>query len=196
MAFWIVAGQYSLMFSNWEHAMFYLRKLTPFMDLDRTLDMSEPSQLKPQQQQAMAPPPPPPTRLCDSKQLRVFFLILYISCMLRCGNATKSLTALTSLHSALDDTRPKDMDEMQGMFKIPLQSHLPTIQPSQQQQQGLPPQHVEVPFICIKWMSFSQVYCLTYLLSGICSKADMTQPMKSQQFLIEGIKVVDRKHPV
>jgi len=37
------------------------------------------------------------------------------------------------------------------------------------------------------------VYCLTYLLSGICSKADMTQPMKSEQFLIEGIKVVDRK---
>ncbi|KAF9961217.1 hypothetical protein BGZ70_008344 [Mortierella alpina] len=51
-------------------------------------------------------------------------------------------------------------------------------------------------FISIKWMSFSQVYCLTYLLSGICSKADMTQPMKAQLFLIEGIKVVDREFSV
>ncbi|KAG0055955.1 hypothetical protein BGZ83_006880 [Gryganskiella cystojenkinii] len=193
MAFWIVAGQYSLMFSNWDYAMFYLRKLTPFMDKDHTLDMSamDPQdQLQDQQHQQQ------PSRLCDSKQLRVFFLILYISCMLRCGNTDKAVAALTALHSALDETRPQDVDELQGVFKISLQSHLPPPPPAHQQQMGLPPQHAEVPFIKIKWMTFSQVYCLTYLLSGICSKADMTQPMKSQQFLIEGIKVVDREFSV
>ncbi|GJJ71016.1 hypothetical protein EMPS_03366 [Entomortierella parvispora] len=192
MAFWIVAGQYSLMFSNWDHAMVYLRKLTPFMDQDHVLDITE----SPQQQQT----PSTPTRHCDSKQLRVFFLILYISCMLRCGNTTKALAALTALHSALDETRPKDADELQGVFKIPLQSLLSRPQEPQAlqqgQHQGLPPQQAEIPYIRIRWMSFSQVYCLTYLLSGICSKADMTQPMKSEQFLIEGIKVVDREFSV
>ncbi|KAF8935844.1 hypothetical protein BGZ58_004765 [Dissophora ornata] len=82
--------------------------------------------------------------------------------MLRSGGVQKSLAALTALHSALDETRPKDNEELQGIFRISL---------------NYPKQNV---------------YCLTYLLSGICSKADMTQPMKAQQFLIEGIKVVDR----
>jgi len=178
--------------------MVYLRKLTPFMDQDHMLDITESSQ----QQQQQPSPSSTPNRHCDSKQLQVFFLILYISCMLRCGNTNKALAALTALHSALDETRPKDADELQGVFKIPLQTFLTQTQQSQPQQlqqlqqaqhEGLPSQHAEVPYIRIRWMSFSQVYCLTYLLSGICSKADMTQPMKSEQFLIEGIKVVDRK---
>ncbi|KAG0230309.1 hypothetical protein BGW42_001051 [Actinomortierella wolfii] len=102
--------------------------------------------------------------------------------MFRIGNMTKALAALTALHAALDETRPRDTEELQGIFKIPIQG------PAE-----LPGSILWIP---IKWMSFSQVYCLTYLLSGICHKADLTQPMKAQEFLVEGIKVVDREFNV
>ncbi|KAG0339930.1 hypothetical protein BG004_006607 [Podila humilis] len=134
---------------------------------------------------------------CSSKQLRVFFLVLYIFCMLRSGNVTKSNAALSALHAGLDETRPKDEDELRGIFKIALRS-APRAwqcdsQAYQQDQQDLA--HPSAS-ISVKWMSFSQVYCLTYLLSGMCSKADMTQPSKSLQFLTEGIKAVDREFNV
>ncbi|KAF9113944.1 hypothetical protein BGX27_000475 [Mortierella sp. AM989] len=90
MAFWIVAGQYSLMLSNWDQANVYLQKLTPHMGLDEAL-----------------------------------------------GLAASTTTA------------------------PPLKESSSTVPPSMPQQ-----------------------------------PADMTQPMKSQQFLIEGIKVVDREFSV
>ncbi|KAI8597413.1 cohesin loading factor [Dissophora ornata] len=194
MAFWIVAGQYSLMLSNWDQAMSYLLKLAPHMGLDEGLKIS-PNTIQPAPESSYATATSSSSqqtqqpKLCQSKQLRVFFLILYISCMLRSGGVQKSLAALTALHSALDETRPKDNEELQGIFRISL--NYPKQNVHSQHDQNAP-----WPHLPIKWMSFSQVYCLTYLLSGICSKADMTQPMKAQQFLIEGIKVVDREFSV
>ncbi|KAG0213521.1 hypothetical protein BGX28_004157 [Mortierella sp. GBA30] len=200
MAFWIVAGQYSLMLYNWDQAMFYLGKLTPHFGLDELLG-SKPTgvahplpQSKTQSQGQAQAPSAQQQESCHSNQLRVFFLILYICCMLRSGRISMALTALTALHKALDETRPRDTEELQGIFKIHLKSHS---EPSvHQQQHDVLANNVPSPYISIKWMSFSQVYCLTYLLSGICSKADMTQPMKAQLFLIEGIKVVDREFSV
>ncbi|KAG0006766.1 hypothetical protein BGZ65_004071 [Modicella reniformis] len=244
MVFWIVAGQHSLMLSNWDQLMTYLQKLTPHMGLDETFaisssmssssisipvstttasttkttsssspssssssSLSSPSSSSSSSSSSSIPPSaskdsrssappvagssPRPTerpQICQSKQLRVFFLILYISCMLRIGGVAKSLAALTLLHGVLDETRPKDTDELQGIFRIPLKVK------SDRANNNRSSLHYETwSHISIKWMSFSQVYCLTYLLSGICSKADMTQPMKAEQFLVEGIKVVDRE---
>lgn len=215
------------MLSKWDQAMFYLQKMTPHMGIPELLDFTtttatitmpppttshDGSPLAP-----VTPPSPvaqgPPQELdhqqCHSQQLRVFFLILYIFCMIRSGQVEKTLFALTSLHGALDGTRPRDTDELQGVFRVFLKNRIDgspqgrqqaTQQPQQASQQLQPasqqPQPTSQPYICIRWMTFSQVYCLTYLLSGICSKADMTQPMKSQQFLVEGIKVVDREFTV
>ncbi|CAO3572067.1 unnamed protein product [Mortierella alpina] len=203
MAFWIVAGQYSLMLYNWDQAAFYLAKLTPHFGLGdlshsassaSTQSLTEAPQIQLQHPQQPQPQPQPQQQICQSNQLCVFFLILYICCMLRSGHVSMALSALAALHKALDETRPKDTEELQGIFKIQLMD-LPGCS-------GTPHYtytntHYSQPsFISIKWMSFSQVYCLTYLLSGICSKADMTQPMKAQLFLIEGIKVVDREFSV
>ncbi|KAF9170823.1 hypothetical protein BGX21_008588 [Mortierella sp. AD011] len=205
MAFWIVAGQYSLMLSNWDQAKVYLQKLMPHMGLDEALALSSSTTATPPLKvssssslNSLSTPPVPQQsvkqELCQTKQLRVFFLILYISCMLRSGAVAKALAALTALHSALDEARPKDTEELQGVFRIPLKVN--QYIDMQRQQQHVPPQNTPCSYISIRWMSFSQVYCLTYLLSGICSKADMTQPMKCQQFLLEGIKVVDREFNV
>ncbi|KAI1308409.1 hypothetical protein EDD11_004299 [Mortierella claussenii] len=210
LAFWIVAGQYSLMLSRWDQAMIYLHKLTPHMSLNGCIstgsanaatephhnNMASPAQFVQPSTATTNMPASPQShqqqqqQMCQSKQLRVFFLILYIYCMLRSGGMAKALEALSILHSALDETRPKDTEELQGVFRIPLNS--PALDPYQ----AIPPQYAPWTHIPIKWMSFSQVYCLTYLLSGICNKADQKQPMKAQQFLIEGIKVVDREFSV
>ncbi|KAF9194495.1 hypothetical protein BGZ50_006220 [Haplosporangium sp. Z 11] len=193
MAFWIVAAQYSLMLSRWDEAVFYLERLKPHMGIMDILDRTP----SPVQQSTTPSSTPQPARSqqpqvsCQSKQLRVFFLILYISCMLRLGRMEKAQAALTALHTALDETRPKDLEELQGVFRVLLKNKVDNV--LHYQHQHIPTQHGPCPYIAIKWMSFSQVYCLTYLLSGICSKSDMTQPLKSQQFLIEGIKVVDNE---
>ncbi|KAH7053956.1 cohesin loading factor [Linnemannia elongata] len=212
MAFWIVSGQYSLMLSKWEQAMFYLQKMTPHMGIAELLDFttttatitmaptttdngSPPAPITPSSPGAKGPPQELDHQQCQSQQLRVFFLILYIFCMIRSGQVEKTLCALTSLHGALDGTRPRDTDELQGVFRVFLKNRIED-SPQVRQQASQLPQPASQPYICIRWMTFSQVYCLTYLLSGICSKADMTQPMKSQQFLVEGIKVVDREFTV
>ncbi|KAF9150306.1 hypothetical protein BG015_007898 [Linnemannia schmuckeri] len=214
MAFWIVAGQYSLMLSKWDQAIFYLQKMTPHMGIAELLDftITTAATTTPQlptttdDRSPLTPVTPPspaahetPQELdrqqCQSQQLRVFFLILYIICMSRSGQVEKTLFALTALHGALDGTRPRDTDELQGVFRVFLKNR---IDDSLQGRQQASQQHhsSSQSYVCIRWMTFSQVYCLTYLLSGICSKADMTQPMKSQQFLVEGIKVVDREFTV
>ncbi|KAG0355657.1 hypothetical protein BG005_005417 [Podila minutissima] len=128
----------------------------------------------------------------DVKHLRVFFLVLFIFCMLRSGNVAKALVALTALQVGLEDIRPKDGDDLQGIFKVALRN---VHQPSHYQEY-IQPQQIQPATISIKWMSFSQVYTLAYLLSGVCSKADMTNPKKPQQYLMEGIKVVDREFNV
>ncbi|KAF9436712.1 hypothetical protein BGZ76_003154 [Entomortierella beljakovae] len=176
MAFWIVAGQYSLMLSNWDQAMAYLQKLAPHMGLDESMNLqssSAPSSAK-DSPQSLSPitlnsPGLQTGKVCQSKQLRVFFLILYISCMLRSGSTAKSLSALATLHSALDETRPKDTEELQGVFRIP-------VKPQQDQHYHHHLQHNQ-----------------GNELPQNSPKADMTQTMKSQQFLVEGIKVVDRE---
>ncbi|KAG0220594.1 hypothetical protein BGX31_010819 [Mortierella sp. GBA43] len=207
IAFWVVAGQYALMLSNWDQATVYIQKLLPHMNMDEKLALS--SSASPSSPSSSSSPMSSPstasktlsqskakgqqTHVIQSKQLHVFFLILYISCMLRSGNITQALAALSMLHSALDETRPKDTNELQGVFRIPLKTR--TMDQSGSSSGGA--MYYEAwPYITIKCMSFSQVYCLTYLLSGVCSKADMTQPMKAEQFLVEGIKVVDREFSV
>lgn len=211
------------MLSKWDQAMFYLQKMTPHMGIPELLDFttttatitmppptatddgSPLAPVTPPSPAAQGPPQELDRQQCQSQQLRVFFLILYIFCMIRSGQVEKTLFALTSLHGALDGTRPRDTDELQGVFRVFLKNRIDDSpqgrqQAPQQSQQPQPasqrPQPASQPYICIRWMTFSQVYCLTYLLSGICSKADMTQPMKSQQFLVEGIKVVDREFTV
>ncbi|KAG9325063.1 hypothetical protein KVV02_008535 [Mortierella alpina] len=194
MAFWIVAGQYSLMLYDWDQAAFYLARLTPHFGLDELPDSASPVSTQSSTAAPQTRPSQPQQQMCQSNQLRVFFLILYICCMLRSGRVAMALSALAELHKALDETRPKDSEELQGIFKIRL---MDPSGPNGTAQYPYPHPHCAQPsFISIKWMSFSQVYCLTYLLSGICSKADMTQPMKSQLFLVEGIKVVDREFSV
>ncbi|KAF9412262.1 hypothetical protein BGZ94_001101 [Podila epigama] len=175
--------KYSLMLSNWDQAMFFLQKLSPHMGLDLY-----------QAPSTGATAPPPPQRPCTSKHLRVYFLVLFIFCMLRSGNVSKALGALSALHSALDETRPRDKDELQGVFKITLESvhYPPTFQNQSHQGEQLPYQP-QAATLSLRWMTFSQVYCLTYLLSGLCRKADMTQPMLAQKFLVDGIKIVDRE---
>ncbi|KAG0282429.1 hypothetical protein BGZ96_000484 [Linnemannia gamsii] len=206
MAFWMVSGQYSLMLSNWDQAMFYLHKMTPHMGIAELLDFTTPTStpttttdegapLAPSSPLAQRTPRELDRQQCQSQQLRVFFLILYIFCMIRSGQLEKTLVALTALHGGLDGARPKDTDELQGVFRLFLKNCIDdSPQGRQNASQQIPP--ATRPYICIRWMTFSQVYCLTYLLSGICSKADMTQPMKAQQFLVEGIKVVDREFTV
>jgi len=185
------------MLSNWDQAMRYLQKLIPHMGVDEKLALSSgapssasaSSSLSVSAKESGSPSlTTGHPQLCQSKQLRVFFLILYITCTLRSGGVAQSLAALSTLHAALDETRPKDAYELQGIFRIPLKAR------SNQGDHNRGSLYYETwPHISIKWMSFSQVYCLTYLLSGICSKADMTQPTKAEQFLVEGIKAVDRK---
>ncbi|KAG0255660.1 hypothetical protein BG011_004991 [Mortierella polycephala] len=181
------------MLSRWDEAVFYLERLKPHMDIMNVLDRTSSPVQQPAASSSTPQPvhPQQPQVSCQSKQLRVFFLILYISCMLRLGRMEKAQAALTALHTALDETRPKDLEELQGVFRVLLKNKADNA--LHYQHQHIPTQHEPCPYIAIKWMSFSQVYCLTYLLSGICSKSDMTQPLKSQQFLIEGIKVVDRE---
>ncbi|KAK3825157.1 MAG: cohesin loading factor [Benniella sp.] len=198
LAFWIVAGQYSLMLSNWDQAMRYLQKLIPHMGLDEKLALSSgaPSSASSSlsvsaKESGSSTSTTGHLQLCQSKQLRVFFLILYITCTLRSGSVAQSLAALSTLHAALDETRPKDAYELQGIFRIPLKAR-----PNQGDHNRGSLYYETWPHISIKWMSFSQVYCLTYLLSGICNKADMTQPTKAEQFLVEGIKAVDREFSV
>ncbi|KAF9976729.1 hypothetical protein BGZ73_007954 [Actinomortierella ambigua] len=186
-AFWIVATHYSFMSSNWSQTLMYLNQLTPHMGLNIPSPVDTPVT-------SSAPMPTPPSasnisttsalpvRECQSKQLRVYFLILYISTMIRIGDMTKATAALTALHAALDEARPQDTDELQGIFKVPIRGTA-----------EMPGSTLAIP---IRWMSFSQVYCLTYLISGICHKADLTQPSKAQEFLVEGIKVVDREFNV
>ncbi|KAF9902504.1 hypothetical protein EC991_004836 [Linnemannia zychae] len=203
LAFWIVAGQYSLMFSKRDLALFYLQKMAPHMGSVELLDFSIPAAssteeglsllpVAPQSPSASDMPQGLDQQQCNSQQLRVFFLILYILCMIRSGCVDKTLFALTTLHGALDGARPKDMDELQGVFRVFLKKGIDD-SPKARQQPSQQTSSTPLPFVCIRWMTFSQVYCLTYLLSGICSKADMTQPMKAQQFLVEGIKVVNRE---
>ncbi|KAF9392709.1 hypothetical protein CPB97_010943 [Podila verticillata] len=175
LAFWILGGQYSLMLSNWDQAMFFLQKLSPHMGLEQIHNITLNSG---------HPPEETPQPSCESRHLRVLFLILFIFCMLRSGNVAKALVALSALQVGLEETRPRDGDDLQGIFKVALRN---AQQPSQQ---------VQPMTLSIKWMSFSQVYTLTYLLSGICSKADMSNPAKSQQYLAEGIKVVNREFNV
>lgn len=209
MAFWIVSGQYSLMLSNWDQAMFYLHKMAPHMGIAELLDFTtststptttaderaSPVPVAPSSPLAPRTPQELDCQQCQSQQLKVFFLILYIFCMIRSGQLDKTLVALTALHGGLDGARPKDTDELQGVFRLFLKNHVEDSPHGRQNaSQQIPP--ASQPYICIRWMTFSQVYCLTYLLSGICSKADMTQPMKAQQFLVEGIKVVDREFTV
>jgi len=187
------------MLSNWDQAMRYLQKLIPHMGLDEKLALSSgaPSSASSASASSLSVSTKESDsststtghpQLCQSKQLRVFFLILYITCTLRSGGVAQSLAALSTLHAALDETRPKDAYELQGIFRIPLKAR-----PNQGDHNRGSLYYETWPHISIKWMSFSQVYCLTYLLSGICSKADMTQPTKAEQFLVEGIKAVDRK---
>lgn len=159
------------MLSNWDQAMFFLQKLSPHMGLEQIHNITLNSG---------HPPEETPQPSCESRHLRVLFLILFIFCMLRSGNVAKALVALSALQVGLEETRPRDGDDLQGIFKVALRN---AQQPSQQ---------VQPMTLSIKWMSFSQVYTLTYLLSGICSKADMSNPAKSQQYLAEGIKVVNR----
>ncbi|KAG0315244.1 hypothetical protein BGZ99_007592 [Dissophora globulifera] len=214
MTFWIIAGQYALILANWDKAMSYLNQLTPHMGLNDELQVQQPKKepskgavsetpsksrsdmaststsIQPPRKEQEQDQQQPSTRplqpqLCQSKQLRVFFLILYVSCMLRSGTMTKALAALAALHVALDETQSRDPEELQGIFRIPLNDPLSS--------DGNRRQSTTWTHIPIKWMTFSQVYCLTYLLSGICNKADMTQPTKAQQFLVEGLKVVDRE---
>ncbi|KAF9386207.1 hypothetical protein CPC16_007685 [Podila verticillata] len=170
LAFWILGGQYSLMLSNWDQAMFFLQKLSPHMGLEQ-IHIITPN--------SGNPPEEIPQPSCESRHLRVLFLILFIFCMLRSGNVAKALVALSALQVGLEETRPRDGDDLQGIFKVALRNAQQTSQ------------QVQPMTLSIKWMSFSQVYTLTYLLSGICSKADMTNPAKSQQYLAEGIKVVN-----
>ncbi|KAG0256059.1 hypothetical protein DFQ27_005919 [Actinomortierella ambigua] len=171
------------MSSKWNQTLMYLSQLTPHMNLNipSPIDTTE-SLVKSMPGSPSAAAPVPPQYGCQSKQLRVYFLILYISTMLRIGDMTKALAALTALHAALDETRPQDTDELQGIFRVPIH--------------GVNDMPGSTIGIRIRWMSFSQVYCLTYLLSGICHKADLTQPSKAQEFLVEGIKVVDREFNV
>ncbi|KAF8935428.1 hypothetical protein BGZ52_011512 [Haplosporangium bisporale] len=175
LAFWILGGQYSLMLSNWDQAMFFLQKLSPHMGLEQ-IHIITPN--------SGNPPEEIPQPSCESRHLRVLFLILFIFCMLRSGNVAKALVALSALQVGLEETRPRDGDDLQGIFKVALRNAQQTSQ------------QVQPMTLSIKWMSFSQVYTLTYLLSGICSKADMTNPAKSQQYLAEGIKVVNREFNV
>ncbi|KAF9322032.1 hypothetical protein BG003_008223 [Podila horticola] len=112
--------------------------------------------------------------------------------MLRSGNVAKALVAVTALQVGLEDIRPKDGDNLQGIFMVALRN----VQQPSHNQEYIQPQQIQSATISIKWMSFSQVYTLAYLLSGICSKADMTNPKKSQQYLMEGIKVVHREFNV
>ncbi|KAF9917690.1 Bud site selection protein 6 [Lobosporangium transversale] len=212
LAFWIVAGQHSIMLSNWDQATAYLQKLTPYMGLDEALDTPSttgadvpksknlsslpvtkpavPSNSKTHKSNGTRPSSEQ-KKLCQSRQLRVFFLILYTYCMLRSGGTAKALAALSALHSLLDEVQPKDALELRGVFQIPLNNA--SQDRSDTHNRSLANSSQNLLSISIKWMTFSQVYCLTYLLSGVCSKADMTQPMKAQQFLVEGIKVVDQE---
>ncbi|KAK3844208.1 MAG: cohesin loading factor [Linnemannia gamsii] len=207
MTFWIVAGQYSLMLSKWSQAMFYLQKMAPHMGVAELLDFAKPAASPTGEEIPLSPAALPspvvldmPQELdqqqCQSQQLRVFFLILYIFCMIRSGRVEKTLFALNALHGTLDGTRPRDMDELQGVFRVFLKNRIDNSPQGRQQASTQQHNPAPLPYVCIRWMTFSQVYCLTYLLSGICNKADMTQPMKSQQFLVEGIKVVDREFSV
>ncbi|KAF9306917.1 hypothetical protein BGZ74_002008 [Mortierella antarctica] len=185
LAFWILGVQYSLMLSNWDQAMFFLQKLSPHMGLEQINNITPNSGQQPPVNSSFQPS-------CQSKHLRVFFLVLFIFCMLRSGNVAKALVALTALQVGLEDIRPKDGDDLQGIFKVALRN---VHQPSHYQEY-IQPQQIQPATISIKWMSFSQVYTLAYLLSGVCSKADMTNPKKPQQYLMEGIKVVDREFNV
>ncbi|KAF9924216.1 hypothetical protein FBU30_005778 [Linnemannia zychae] len=206
MAFWIVSGQYSLMFSKWDQAVFYLQKMAPHMGSLELLDFNTlPTTapiglpLAPETSSSSTIPTIPQEldhQQCQSQQLRVFFLILYIFCMIRSGRIEKTLFALTALHKALDGTQPKDTDEFQGVFRVFLKNKSEDPLLSHRRQLSQQSDITIMPSVCIRWMTFPQVYCLTYLLSGICSKADMTQPMKSQQFLVEGIKMVEREFTV
>ncbi|KAF9585935.1 general transcription repressor [Lunasporangiospora selenospora] len=155
MAFWIVAGQYSLMFANWDQAEHYLQKLLPHMGLD-------------QLQNGVS------------------------------STAHPSLSLSASIPARVYEAPPKNLEEAQGIFRVPLNISSTSEQTGETVTGDLHILPVDKPsdYISIKWISFSQVYCLTYLLSGVCSKADMTQPMRSQQFLVEGIKVVDREFSV
>ncbi|KAG0077396.1 hypothetical protein BGZ92_001930 [Podila epicladia] len=185
LAFWILSGQYSLMLSNWDQAMFFLQQLSPHMGLEQINNITPNS--------GQQPPVNSSFQLsCQSKHLRVFFLVLFIFCMLRSGNVAKALVALAALQAGLEDIRPKGGDELQGIFKVALSN----VQQPSHYQDYIKPQQIQPATISIKWMSFSQVYTLAYLLSGVCSKADMTNPKKPQQYLMEGIKVVDREFNV
>lgn len=169
------------MLSNWDQAMFFLQKLSPHMDFEQTHTVTLNSGQQPPVNGSLQPS-------CQSKHLRVFFLVLFIFCMLRSGNVAKALVAVTALQVGLEDIRPKDGDNLQGIFMVALRN----VQQPSHNQEYIQPQQIQSATISIKWMSFSQVYTLAYLLSGICSKADMTNPKKSQQYLMEGIKVVHR----
>ncbi|KAG0030728.1 hypothetical protein BGZ81_002268 [Podila clonocystis] len=185
LAFWILGGQYSLMLSNWDQAMFFLQKLSSHMGIEQIHIVTPNSGQQSPVNGSFQPS-------CQSRHLRVFFLILFIFCMLRSGNVAKALVALTALQVGLEEIRPKDGDDLQGIFKIALRD----VQQLSQYQEYIQPHQLQPVTISIKWMSFSQVYTLAYLLSGVCSKADMTNPKKSQQYLVEGIKVVDREFNV
>ncbi|CAJ0753050.1 11826_t:CDS:2, partial [Entrophospora sp. SA101] len=129
----------------------------------------------------------------SNRHLYLHFSLLYITYHMHTGNMKLAAERLSEVHHILDSNSLNDInvDGSTGETTIHIspvsESSLSLSYPNNNDKSSTTSQNLPLK-IC--WLSNSQIYALTFLISGICNRGD-TATMKSTMFLTEGLKIVE-----
>ncbi|CAH1762678.1 1909_t:CDS:10 [Entrophospora sp. SA101] len=130
----------------------------------------------------------------SNRHLYLHFSLLYITYHMHTGNMKLAAERLSEVHHILDSNSLNDInvDGSTGETTIHIspvsESSLSLSYPNNNDKSSTTSQNLPLK-IC--WLSNSQIYALTFLISGICNRGD-TATMKSTMFLTEGLKIVEQ----
>ncbi|CAJ0912911.1 12818_t:CDS:10, partial [Entrophospora sp. SA101] len=131
----------------------------------------------------------------SNRHLYLHFSLLYITYHMHTGNMKLAAERLSEVHHILDSNSLNDInvDGSTGETTIHIspvsESSLSLSYPNNNDKSSTTSQNLPLK-IC--WLSNSQIYALTFLISGICNRGD-TATMKSTMFLTEGLKIVEQR---